>query len=82
MNSTICLTTTLLVTCVVVGGWRKSLVFTIKIREPQNVVSVSGTVSVTLCVIESVTHLSIRFNHTVGSPYAGGIRIHKLYIQN
>ncbi len=34
MNSTICLTTTLLVTRVVVGGWRKSLVLSIQIREP------------------------------------------------
>ncbi len=31
-NSTICLTTTLFVTRVVVGGWRKGLVFTIQIR--------------------------------------------------
>ncbi len=35
MNSTICLTTTLLVTHVVVGGWRNSLVFASKIQKPQ-----------------------------------------------
>ncbi len=50
-----------------------------------NVVTVSGTITVLPkersngSVTESVTHLSIRFNHDVGSPYAGGIRIHKLY---
>ncbi len=37
MNSTICLTTTLIVIHVVVGGWRKSLVLSIQIREPQDV---------------------------------------------
>ncbi len=36
VNNTSCLTTTLLVICVVVGGWKKSLVLSILIREPQD----------------------------------------------
>ncbi len=33
--------------------------------------NVSGTVSVRLCVSESITRLSIRFNHNVESPHVG-----------
>ncbi len=52
--------------------WNVVTVFGTRTVLPKERSNVSGTVSITLCVTESVTYLSIRFNHNVGSPYAGG----------